>query len=62
MKPLSSKSNVALSQALGMPTHTGKDGFVALVEEERSIDTPMINFKNLGYEGTFVLGEPQQEL
>lgn len=42
-----------LAQALDLPFTTGENGFVSLVQEQRTTDTPMINMKNMGYEGTF---------
>lgn len=63
MKPLSKESNLALAQALNIPTVIGKDGHVSLVQEKRHIvDVPMENLQNMGYEGSFHFGNPPQEL
>lgn len=63
IKPLSKESNIALAEALNIPTVVGKDGNVSLVQEKRHVvDVSMINLQNMGYEGSFWFGNPSQEM
>ena len=59
IKPLSKESNIALSEALNIPTTVGKDGSVSLVQNKKHIvDVSMENLENMGYEGAFWFGAP----
>ena len=63
IKPLSKESNIAISEALNIPTTIGKDGSVSLVQNKRHVvDVAMENLENMGYEGSFWFGSPSQEL
>lgn len=63
IKPLSKESNIALAEALNIPTVIGKDGHVSLVQEKRHVvDVSMMNLQNMGYEGSFWFGSPSQEM
>jgi len=68
MKPLSNESKMSLAQSLNIPTETGKDGQVSLVQgapkkgAKHIVNVPMENLQNMGYEGQFFFGKPPQEL
>ena len=59
IKPLSKESNIALAEALNIPTVADKDGNVSLVQHKRHVvDVSMENLQNMGYEGSFWFGNP----
>jgi hypothetical protein len=64
LSTLPENMTMKLAQQMGVPT-TRTNGKLAFAQSEKPgpfVNIPMTNFKNMGYEGTFFLGSPSQEM